>query len=561
MNLGKLDYDGNSWALIDLKPHVSMRFKGMFKGIPEGQTPPFILRDRLDRAADLDWFMQRYPLEVTDRAAKRLAEGVEAYNAQRQRLETLKRPDYQPLIDPGFRTGEKPFKYQLRAAEMARANGGLLLLDDVGLGKTVSALAAVSDGWGLPAAVVVQPHLQRQWVVDYINRFTNLRAVMVKDRNVRDLEPADIYLFRYSNIAAWGNYAETLGCKTVIFDEIQELRHGTSTDKGRGAKAFADAADAVIGLTATPIYNYGSEIFNVIEFITPGVLGTWSEFIINWCVSHGAHWVVKDPSALGAYLQGEGVTLRRTNEDEEVSATLPPASKVIFEVDWNEGDAETNQELQRKLAMRVLGGGWHERGQAARELDLLLRQDTGIAKARAVAAYARTLVEAGEPVVIAGWHREVYRIWNEALADLNPVMFTGSETQAAKQRAVRAFMAGDTKLMFMSLRSGAGLDGLQRVCRHMIFGEMDWSPQVHAQVTGRLRRFGQKHPVTSHYLWTDGGSDPVIMSVLGLKASQSHGILDPYGADTEATPVDETRVKQLAKAVLDRSEVVKERLL
>ena len=48
------------------------------------------------------------------------------------------------------------------------------------------------------------------------------------------------------------------------------------------------------------------------------------------------------------------------------------------------------------------------------------------------------LVEAGEPVLLGGWHREVYRIWNEALADLNPLMFTGSESQPAKARAKRA---------------------------------------------------------------------------------------------------------------------------
>ena len=58
--------------------------------------------------------------------------------------------------------------------------------------------------------------------------------------------------------------------------------------------------------------------------------------------------------------------------------------------------------------------------------------------------------------------------------------------------------------------------------------------------------------MTAHYLHVDGGSDPVIMSTLGLKASQSHGILNPYGGMSEATPVDESRIKQLAQAVLER---------
>ncbi len=549
-DMGTLHYHEGAWVVQAMLPHVAIRFKGMFKGLAEAAVPPFALKDRFDLPIDLDWFMQRYPLRLTDQAQARLAEGLAAYSAQRATLGLLSKPEYAPLLNPGFKEGEKPFGYQVRAAEMLRATGRLLLLDDVGLGKTVSALASIADGWGLPAAVVVQPHLSSQWVKKYIERFTNLKAYEVKDRNVRDLPAADIYLFRYSNIGAWGSYAETLGCKTVIFDEVQELRHGRSTDKGMGATAFCAAAQYRLGLTATPIYNYGSEIFAVVEFIAPGALGSWHEFVINWCASHGSHWIVKDPGALGAYLQSEGITLRRTNEDAEVASTLPPQSKVVIEVGWNEGDLDTDQELQRKLALRVLNGSFHERGEASRQLDLMMRHDTGVAKARSVAAYVRTLVEAGEPVLLGGWHRDVYDIWNKALGDLNPLMFTGSESQAAKARAERAFRSGDSRLLVMSLRSGAGLDGLQEVCAHAVFGEFDWSPQVHRQFTGRIARFGQTRPITSHFLHVDGGSDPVLMATLGLKSSQSHGLLNPYGGVMAATPTDETRMRQLARAVL-----------
>ena len=552
MAFGSLDYDDGAWLIPKMLPHVSMRLKDMFKGLGAGTVPPFRLRDRPDMAFELDWFMSRYPLEVTDRAKARLAQGVSSYSAAQRRLEELKRPDYVPSLLTGFRPTEKARPHQVRAAELLRANGRLLLLDDVGLGKTVSALASISDGWGLPAAVVVQPHLSSQWVKQYIERFTTLKAYEVKNRAPRTLPAADIYLFRYSNIAAWADYAETLGCRTVIFDEIQELRHGRSTDKGMGARAFCDAATNVLGLTATPIYNYGSEIWNVVEFVSPGALGSWHEFIINWCTSHGSHWIVKEPEALGAYLQDQGLALRRTEDDAEVAMVLPPLSKMVIEVEWNEGDAQTDRDLQKKLALTVLNGGFHSSGEAARQLDLMMRQETGIAKARSVAAYVRTLVEAGEPVLLGGWHREVYRIWNEALADLNPVMFTGTESQPQKAAARRALMSGASPILIMSLRSGSGLDGLQEVIAHAVIGEFDWSPQVLRQFVGRIRRDGQKRPVTAHYLHTNGGSDPVILPTLGLKASQSHGILNPYSGASEAAPADETRMRQLAKMILDR---------
>lgn len=550
--MAQLDFlDTGFWVVRDIAPHVSIAFKRMFGGIPKGATPPYQLIDTPTRAADLDWFMHRYPLTQSQRAKVQMAIRLDEFRANQVRLEELRGPGYKPSIKHGFREPEKPMPYQVRAAEILRQTGRLLLLDDVGLGKTVSALAACSDGWGLPAVVVVQPHLSTQWVNQYIKRFTHLRAYEVKDRKVRDLPEADIYLFRYSNLGAWSDYAGKLGHRLIVFDEVQELRHGLATEKGRGAFAFANSAEYRMGLSATPIYNYGSEMFSVIELIAPGALGSWHEFIVDWCFSNGTHWIVSDPPALGSFLQENGIALRRTCDDAEVAMTLPALHKSPFEVDWNEGDAQSDRELQQRLAMRVLKGGFYERGTAARELDMLMRHETGVAKARAVAAYSRTLIEAGEPVVICGWHRDVYDIWLSALSDHNPVMFTGSESAAAKRRSREAFVNGDSNVMIMSLRSGAGLDGLQQRCAHIVFGELDWSPQVHVQATGRIHRTGQPREVTAHYLHVNGGSDPVVMSMLGLKASQSHGILNPYAGVSEATPIDNTRIKQLARAVLE----------
>lgn len=552
---GSLTFRDGHWIVQDLPAHVSIRFKRMFGGIPVAQLPPFVLKDAPDRATDLDWFMQRFPLEMDPDTAGALADRVERQQSLDARISVLRSSIYRAPELTGFRDGEAPHAYQRRAADMLRQTGRLLLLDDVGLGKTVSALAAIADGWGLPAAIIVQPHVATQWIGDYITRFTKLRVVEVKDRQPRSLPEADVYLFRYSNVGAWADVAPVLGCRTVIMDEIQELRAGRYTEKGKGCQALCAVAENRLGLTATPVYNYGSEIFNVMQFIAPGALGSWDEFTANWCRQSGTHWVVREPSALGSFLQGQGYALRRTCADAEVALTLPPQSRVLFEVDWDDGAVASDAELRRNLALRVLNGSFTERGSAARELDLLIRQETGIAKARAAATYARMLVESSEPVILAGWHREVYRIWNDALADLKPVMFTGTETVAAKERSKAAILSGETDVLIMSLRSGAGLDGLQQRIAHVIIAELDWSPQVHVQLIGRVARQGQTRPVTAHYLWTDGGSDPVVIERLGLKASQARGIVDPFAGAEEATPIDESRMRALAKAILEQENV------
>ncbi len=137
--------------------------------------------------------------------------------------------------------------------------------------------------------------------------------------------------------------------------------------------------------------------------------------------------------------------------------------------------------------------------QASEELSGLVRQATGIAKAPYVAAFVRMLVESGKKVVLWGWHRAVYDLWMDALKDLKPVLYTGSESSTQKEAARTAFVEGDARILVMSLRSGAGLDGLQGVCDTGVFGELDWSPGVHDQCGGRIHRDGQPNPVFLYF--------------------------------------------------------------
>ena len=188
---------------------------------------------------------------------------------------------------------------------------------------------------------------------------------------------------------------------------------------------------------------------------------------------------------------------------------------------------------------------------AAQEFDMRLRQLTGIAKAPHVAAFVRMLIEeTDEQVVLVGWHRAVYDLWMDHLGDLEPGMYTGSETPKQKQATVDRFLNGDTKLLILSLRSGAGLDGLQSVCNRIVFGELDWSPAVHEQCVGRIFRDGQDEATFAYYLVAESGSDPIVAEINGLKRGQLLGVLDPEGSKAVPKTVDPSHVRKLAEAYL-----------
>lgn len=531
------------WVVSNLAPHVAIAFKRLFPRVPATATD-LHLSDTDEVRADLGWFMQRYPLATVETGE--LADGARRVADRIAERERILLPTWSPGEVPGFKPGRQPYLYQTQAARIAVNNGGLLLGDDVGLGKTISAAAALTMGAPLPAAIVVQAHLADQWARQ-LQAFTNLRVHVIKGTKPYDLPPADAYIFRYSNVAGWVDVIKEGIFPSVAYDEIQELRHGRGTAKGVACWGLTKQARFRLGLTATPVYNYGDEIHRVTEFVRPGLLGSAHEFTREWCA--GLDRVVKDPDALGAYLRDTGYFLRRTEDDATVDASMPAPNVIDWEVAWDEGATEREEEITRQLALTVLRGDFVDAGKAARELDLKMRMMTGIAKARAVAAYVRLLLRDTPRVLLAGWHREVYTTWSRELAEFQPVLYTGSESAAGKARSVEAFTTGTSRVMMISLRSGAGLDGLQHHCRDVVFGELDWSPQVHHQVIGRLRRPGQQDQVSAHYLHTASGSDPVLLETLGVKRDQSRGINDP-GAAPRAKFSDDSRIKRLAQHVL-----------
>lgn len=136
-------------------------------------------------------------------------------------------------------------------------------------------------------------------------------------------------------------------------------------------------------------------------------------------------------------------------------------------------------------------------------------------------------------------------------------LYTGSENPDQKARAINSFTYngnGGSRVLIMSLRSGAGVDGLQQHTRVAVFGELDWSPQVHEQCIGRLRRDGMGvDPVVAYYLVADEGSDPTIAQVLQVKRQQGEQLLSPDGKLFNDAQVDVNRSRLLAEAALARA--------
>lgn len=543
---GRLELRDGRWVLSEIPPHVAIRLKAMFAGIPKTQTKVFDLPASESMSADLHWFCQRYSMEMTPQDRAALENKKRLFEEDRAATEAIMLPDWQPPVRHGFRPGFELYHYQKQAVELWLKRKSLLVGDETGLGKSLVPLGALAGSPYLPAAIVVQSHLPTQWVNEYIKKFTYMQAHIIQGTKPYNLPPANLYVFKYSNIAGWVDLFATGFFKAVVYDEIQELRRGEEAEKGKAALVLSQNVSLRLGLSASPVYNLGSEMFNVLKYIDPDVLGPWEEFCREWCkIASGGKWAVKDPDALGSYLRESGVFIRRLKQGR-------PINKIPIEVDFDEEIADNAEILAKKLAIKVLNGSFVEAGSAARELDAFARLQTGLAKAKSVAVLAKMYLSKGVPILLAGWHRMVYECWMEELKEFNPVMYTGSETARQKDRAKDAFISGKSDCFIMSLRSGAGLDGLQKRCSTLIAGELDWSNAIlDPQCIGRLDRPGQiADEVTMVIPYVNYGSDPVLMRVNAIKRDQQRGINDP-GAVMQPVHTDESRIKLLAQQFLE----------
>jgi SNF2 family DNA or RNA helicase len=355
------------------------------------------------------------------------------------------------------------------------------------------------------------------------------RVHIIRGLTTYSLPEADVYIIHYLLLRGWKEVLPSFGFQTVLFDEIQELRR-TGTEKYSAASLLSSACERVIGLSGTPIYNRGGEIWNVINILDFHFLGSFESFSREWCDGYGRGIVLK-PELLGDYLRREGLMLRRTKA--EVLPELPPKRRLVQEIDADDALYERlTREVMGKLRLLRQDEALtpSKRALLEEQVSQEERQATGLAKAVYVAAFVRALLEGGEKVLLFAHHHAVMDVYRRELRIFGPVFITGRETGEQKEEAVSRFTLEKTPLCCISLRAASGLNLQKATC--VVFGELDWSPAVHSQAEDRAHRIGQRDSLLCYYLVSPRGSDQDMQEALGLKVSQFLALMGerPTGA-------------------------------
>lgn len=566
MNTVRYEQDPRQWS-IRVEPDILIKLKRWFEKIPKGAQEIAELNDSPLNAFELLTFVQHFELGMSDMDRAYLEGRAEAHRAKIAKVKRLLAPDYTPRT---FTLALPPRAYQQSGADHCIERGALFCADEMGVGKTGLGICVLSAPGSLPALITCPKHLAHQWK-QQIDRFLpglNIHIAKtgtyydITQRRGKTVPFPDVVIVAMSKLHGWAPHLSGI-VKCVIADEAHRFRHEwanqSKTVRTRAYGAMLHLRDCVprrLFLSGTPIYNYGGETWNVFNALEEDCLGTSTEFAREWCGSQyfNEKASVKDPDALGLHLRKIGAMIRRTRED--VKCELPALTKSVEPVDLEDNAAlravsEDVAQFARLVLARNVSG--FDKMTAGRELDWRVRQATGIDKAPYVANFVRMIVESSGPVVLFGWHKTVYKIWGDLLRDLNPVFFTGEQTDRQKQQAIEEFLEGRSQVFIMSLRAGEGIDGLQAVSSNVVIGELDWSPKVIEQCIARVHRDGQSKPVFAYMPISDDGSDPVIADALDVKSWQSDGILSPGAPRVVLLEGGEdNRAQRIAEAWLEK---------
>ncbi|MEW2514226.1 DEAD/DEAH box helicase [Streptomyces sp. NPDC046870] len=435
--------------------------------------------------------------------------------------------------------------YQLRGLAwldlMTSLGLGGCLADDMGLGKTVTLIALhLKRARTEPTLVVCPASLLGNWQRE-ITRFAPGVPVRRFHGPERTLDGVDggFVLTTYGTMRSTAAHLAEQSWGMVVADEAQHVKNPYSAT----AKALRTIpSPARVALTGTPVENNLSELWALLDWTTPGLLGPLKSFRARHAraVENG-----EDGEAVQRLARlVRPFLLRRKKSDPGIVPELPPKTETDHPVPLTREQAalyeavvresmlaiETAQGMARRgLVLKLLGALKQICDHPALYLKEDPRPDRLAARSGKLALLDELLdtllAEDGSALVFTQYVGMARLLTAHLSARAIPVdLLHGGTPVPERERMVDRFQDGGTPVLVLSLKAaGTGLN-LTRA-GHVIHFDRWWNPAVEEQATDRAYRIGQTQPVQVHRLVTEGTVEDRIAEMLASKRALADAIL------------------------------------
>ncbi|MGV9910181.1 DEAD/DEAH box helicase [Streptomyces tendae] len=468
---------------------------------------------------------------------------VGALAALRDRLTAGVRPAEPP---PGLHATLRD--YQLRGLAwldlMTSLGLGGCLADDMGLGKTVTVIALhLKRSRTEPTLVVCPASLLGNWQRE-IERFAPgvpVRRFHGADRTLDDLSGGFV-LTTYGTMRSAATTLAEQPWGMVVADEAQHVKNPYSAT----AKALRTIpSPARVALTGTPVENNLSELWALLDWTTPGLLGPLKSFRARHAraVENG-----EDDQAVERLARLiRPFLLRRKKSDPGIVPELPPKTETDHPVPLTREQAALYEAVVRESMLAIEEAeGMGRRGLVLKLLTslkqicdhpaLFLKEEHPPGGADRMTARSgklalldelldTVLAEDGSALVFTQYVGMARLITAHLTARAVPVdLLHGGTPVPERERMVDRFQSGATPVLVLSLKAaGTGLN-LTRA-GHVVHFDRWWNPAVEEQATDRAYRIGQTQPVQVHRLITEGTVEDRIAEMLQSKRALADAIL------------------------------------
>ena len=542
-NIGSLEYFEDKYSKNQCWKVIGERAISIFaRLIPEiwygDKADEAIFFDNDENVKQIKLILERYPLEI--KSIKIWQRKVIKTQPPKPTIPQIKLKLNKAKPGPQFRG--KLLNFQKEGLDfLKKSSGRALLADEMGLGKTVQTLSFIASEEKTSPVLVIAPLVTLNNWEREISKFLKKKSrngriiddespsvTLIRTGKSEELPKTDIYVINYELLFKRQKDLEKVGIKTIVCDEVHNLRSKT-TQKYKSVKKLSllSSIKFIIGLSGTPIYNRGSEIWPIIDILKPGSLGTFSEFCKYFCYVNekGKAIVLENQRASLRNQLQKDVMLRRKKTDvlKELKDKVRYKEVIAADTDYyveeldkiwkrlEEEQKEADSEFSKSAS-------YHRAIQSERQI-------AGLAKLPHVINFVKNIMEIEESVVVFCHHKVIHQLLNESLEEFSPVSIIGGQSDTQRQDQIDKFQKGESKLMIAGIRAGNVGINLTRA-KYVIFAELDWSPAIHRQAEDRLHRIGQKNTVFAYYLIGSGTLDDHVANILVDKSYEIDQIMD-----------------------------------
>ncbi len=432
----------------------------------------------------------------------------------------------------------------------AAAGVGACLADDMGLGKTVQALGLLlSRAAQGPALVVAPASVCRNWLAE-TRRFTpSLNPILFgegdREAVIEQASAGDLIIVTYDLMTRAAQHFIAKTFSTIILDEAQSIKNRNTK---RSETAMQLKGSFKIIMTGTPLENHLGELWNLFQFINPGLLGSLDQYNdrFAWPIER-----LKDDKRREQLKNLLHPFILRRRKDD-VLKDLPPKTEIVLTIERSDEEIAFYEALRRSAIAKLssqdeLGGGEKHLRILAEIMRLrraachprLVDPNTTIRQSGKIRMFADLILELKETnhkaLVFSQFvgHLELLR---EVLdkQHIHYQYLDGQTPLNVRQKRIEAFQRGEGDCFLISLKAG-GVGLNLTAADYVIHMDPWWNPAVEDQATDRAHRIGQEKPVTVYRLVAEGTIEEKILKLHDQKRDLADSLLSGADISTRLT--------------------------